>query len=286
MKVFLSWSGNRSKAVAELFNNWLPLILQAVDPWISTDNLEHGGIWFTDIIKELGEASTGIICLTHENKAAPWILFEAGLLLKGVTKNKVCVFLVDLKSTDVAQPLSNFNHTARTKDAVHKLIITLNKSLSKPLEVGQLDKTFEMFWPRFETELEQIVQQTATETKVVPRDQTAILEEILENTRRLEKTLRSPPASLLSMSHFISPSESNLYQTTARMRMQAAVLLLKNEIAKGIPNDYYLERAMELGIDEVEAKQIWEQAPRKTAAEIFSGAAPVFPPGANVVDLS
>ena len=85
MKVFLSWSGERSKAVAELLNNWLCCVIQAARPWISTRDIDRGALWFSEINEQLQDTSVGIICLTQENKNKPWILFEAGALTKGLS---------------------------------------------------------------------------------------------------------------------------------------------------------------------------------------------------------
>ena len=32
MKVFVSWSGSRSKAIATALSGWLPLVIQSVEP--------------------------------------------------------------------------------------------------------------------------------------------------------------------------------------------------------------------------------------------------------------
>lgn len=43
MQVFISWSGDQSKAVAELLNDWIPCVTQAVKPWISSADLDKRG---------------------------------------------------------------------------------------------------------------------------------------------------------------------------------------------------------------------------------------------------
>lgn len=80
MKVFLSWSGERSRLVATLLDEWLRCVLQAIRPWISTKDIDRGSLWFSEIQDQLQDVTTGIICLTQENKEKPWILFEAGAL--------------------------------------------------------------------------------------------------------------------------------------------------------------------------------------------------------------
>jgi len=71
MKVFISWSGPFSKQVAELLRDWVGDVLQGVQPWISSEDIEKGSFWFGEISNQLAETSFGIICLTTENKDAP-----------------------------------------------------------------------------------------------------------------------------------------------------------------------------------------------------------------------
>lgn len=79
MKVFLSWSGERSKVVAKSLSEWLEQVLQAVEPWISTD-IEKGKRWDGEISQKLEQSKVGIICLTKDNLESTWLHFEAGAI--------------------------------------------------------------------------------------------------------------------------------------------------------------------------------------------------------------
>ena len=59
MKVFITWSGERSRAVAELIRKWLPGVLQTVKPYFSPDDVAKGSRWSTEIAKELEQSSVG-----------------------------------------------------------------------------------------------------------------------------------------------------------------------------------------------------------------------------------
>src|SRR5258708_37327095 len=67
MKVFISWSGDLSKDVAELFKRWLKCVLQATEPFLSNEDIAKGAIWFDAINDQLQDTSVGIICLTRDN---------------------------------------------------------------------------------------------------------------------------------------------------------------------------------------------------------------------------
>ena len=82
MNVFLGWSGNLSHKVAKELVLWITQVIQAVKPWISSQDIEKGARWFKEIGESLSNTDFGILCLTGSNLSAPWILFEAGALSK------------------------------------------------------------------------------------------------------------------------------------------------------------------------------------------------------------
>lgn len=192
MNVFLSWSGDRSKAVTELLDDWMQCVIQAVDPWMSSKDIDRGSLWFSEISDQLQNTSIGIICLTQENKNKPWILFEAGALAKGLTNSRVCTFLIDLEPTDVGSPLSQFNHTLPTKDGLWELVRTLNNTLKeKALKERTLQQVFETYWPQFQSKFALILAEYPVSGPVEKRSEDDILLEILSSTRAMSKRISS-----------------------------------------------------------------------------------------------
>lgn len=192
MKVFISWSGVRSRAVAELISDWLRCVIQASQPWISTRDIDRGAIWFSEINDKLKDVSVGIVCLTQENKNKPWILFETGALAKGLTTNRVCTFLIDLKPEDIEDPLGQFNHTKPDQNSVWELVRTINSCLEgKALDERILAEVFKTYWPQFIEKFEKALKENKPETTVAPREEKDILSEILNNTRSLSHRIRN-----------------------------------------------------------------------------------------------
>lgn len=191
MKIFVSWSGGRSRVVAEMLSEWIKCVLQASQPWISTQHIDKGAIWFSEISDQLRDTSAGIVCLTQENKNKPWILFETGALAKGLSANRVCTFLVDLTATDIEDPLAQFNHTTPDRNSMWRLVNTLNSCL----ENGRLDErilkqVFDTYWPKFESDFATALAATPQDAPTVPRSEDSILAEILANTRSLSGRVR------------------------------------------------------------------------------------------------
>lgn len=191
MKVFLSWSGARSREVATLLSDWLCCVIQAARPWISSRDIDRGSLWFGEINDQLKDTTVGIICITHENKGRPWILFEAGALAKGLSTSRVCTFLVDLEPKDIEDPLAQFNHTFPNKASVLSLVKTLNGTLGTgALDSRILEQVFATYWPQFEEGFKKVLKETEDTPPSKPRAKEDVLGEILENTRVLSSRIR------------------------------------------------------------------------------------------------
>jgi hypothetical protein len=68
MKVFISWSGDRSEQVAEAIHWWLPHVLQFTNKaLLQPRDIEKGKRWTNEISNELGQSQIGIIAMTEEN---------------------------------------------------------------------------------------------------------------------------------------------------------------------------------------------------------------------------
>lgn len=167
MKIFLSWHGTISYKVALALRDWLPKVIQAVRPFISSD-IEKGGRWSDAVAKELNETTYGIICLTPYNLKAPWMNFEAGALSKAVHESAVSPFLFRIERSKVEGPLQQFQWTKYEKSEVLKLLFSINGKLpvETQLTTELLTEEFEMWWPQLQKQLDGIseVQSEETET--------------------------------------------------------------------------------------------------------------------------
>lgn len=182
MNIFLSWSGDRSKTIAELLKKWLPYFVQAVKPWMSSSDIDKGTRWSADIASRLEDCSIGIICLTPENIEAPWIMFESGALSKTLDKAKVCPLLFEIEPSDLKGPLVQFQTTKLVEEDFKKLIHTINNCLEDKISEPQVDEIFYAWWPKLESDLSKLLQ---LKKEILPkRKDREILEEILELVRQ------------------------------------------------------------------------------------------------------
>lgn len=150
MKVFISWSGERSHALAEAFSNWLPSVIQPVVPWISSE-MQKGSRWSAELEAGLAESQVGLICLTRNNLDSPWLLFEAGAISKAVEKAYVCPYLLDIEPEELPSPLRQFQATKAEKRETRRLVHSINRALGEQaLSERTIDTTFDQMWPVLE----------------------------------------------------------------------------------------------------------------------------------------
>jgi TIR domain len=196
MKVFVSWSGKYSLGAACIIREWLPSVIQLVVPYVSSEDIDKGARWSTDIARELAESNYGIICVTKENLNAPWLNFEAGALSKTLDKSRVTPLLLNLLRSDVQDPLKQFQSALVEKEELFKLLQSINNQISdqKRLSDGALEKAFDMWWPNLEKDLQELKQSHSDpNAQITPPDpQSKILEEMLEILRQQQRILNTP----------------------------------------------------------------------------------------------
>lgn len=190
MKIFISWSGEKSKEIAEYLKKWIEQIIQSAEPWISVD-IDKGKKWNQEISHNLEESKVGILCVTRDNINAPWMLFEAGAISKSAD-SYVCTFLIDLSPTDLTGPLSIFQATKFNKEDVFKLLTTINQIIhkleSKSLSIDNLKSLFDVFYPKLEQEIRSILNRNSKEDEKVIRTDRELLEETVQILRTFKQS--------------------------------------------------------------------------------------------------
>lgn len=219
MKVFLSWSGELSHKVAIIFRDWLPSVIQSIVPYVSSEDIDKGARWSTDIAKELENSTFGILCVTKENVHAPWLTFEAGALSKTMEKAAVSPFLFDIKRSEVSGPILQFQSTIFEREDIKKLMSSLNKACgTETLSDDRLEKAFSVWYPTLEDQLNTLLKTVPAS----PQQDDAntidssgeILEEILDLTRNNQKLLRNPDGEFVKE---VESIKSMLEKLTKRM---------------------------------------------------------------------
>lgn len=155
--MFVSWSGDRSRATALGLKSLLEDMLQeAVEVFVS-DHIAPGEVWARRLETELEQSELGVLCLTRENFQAPWLLFEAGALAKRFGSARVIPYLIDELPAEASQsPLAQFQHVQANREDTLRLMKSVNELRPNPLPAQRLERAFERWWPDFEATLEGI----------------------------------------------------------------------------------------------------------------------------------
>jgi hypothetical protein len=61
MKVFISWSGEHSRVITAAFHDWLPNVIQTMQPWMSAQNIDKGAGLSADRAGQLEDTRVGLI---------------------------------------------------------------------------------------------------------------------------------------------------------------------------------------------------------------------------------
>ncbi|MGH6902789.1 MAG: hypothetical protein ACREIR_08620, partial [Geminicoccaceae bacterium] len=127
-EIFISWSKDRSLSFAKALRQLIAQVLRdpaytSVPPFgpghhlVSlSEDLPKGGSWFSDLAGLLENARAGIICVTPENCSSPWLLFEAGALIRCDVEVALFPVLLDLPPASVDGPLALLQGTLIERD--------------------------------------------------------------------------------------------------------------------------------------------------------------------------
>jgi hypothetical protein len=183
MKVFISWSGERSRLLGEALREWLPAVIQRVRPYFTPDDIAKGSRWANEIAGELEDSKIGLICITRENLLAPWIMFEAGALSKCTTAAHVCPLLFGVRPSDMQGPLVQFQAGQFSKVEMHRVVKMINAQLGgEKLEDPILNSVFDKWWPDLEGKVQGVLSQETEPRKDIRTDR-ELLEDILNQLR-------------------------------------------------------------------------------------------------------
>ncbi len=192
MKVFISWSGDRSKKIAEVLPQWIPKVLQAAKPYYTPDDISKGARWQKEIAAELDAARVGLICLTPDNLESAWIMFEAGAISRQIDQTRVVPILFDVAPSDIKGPLVQFQAAPFSKAEMRKVVNMMNGELQdQALLPKDLDEVFEMWWPKLEEGVTTAMKQEKEQLKAAQRTEIDLLQEILVLTRALSLSDRT-----------------------------------------------------------------------------------------------
>jgi len=280
MKIFISWSGPRSRAIAEALNDWLKRVIQAVKPFYSPE-IEKGAKWSSEVDAALEGTRFGIVCLTPENLKSTWIHYEVGALSK-TPDAVIWTFLHGINPGDVLQPLGKFMATEARKEDVLKLLRAINNRLAdvggESVDDTVLCENFELYWPKLEERLREAEEHSQAALSKGQRNEREILLEILEIARSQQRersqvadslAVNSPQSMWIMGVSFVTVPGEDYQELTSRI-LGAVRQIRPTAIMQGThnPASRRILILFESPLPESDARDITEQIVRRFAGSI------------------
>jgi hypothetical protein len=188
LRVFISWSGEASCQAARSIKSWLADMFDGVESFMSDVDIDAGSRGLKDIEEALKGTTFGIIVVTRENQHRPWVTFEAGAISKTVDtakENRVAPILIDLSSTELSGPLTQFQYQEATQEGLRRVARSIGRA------AGALDdsvmRRFNSFWPQLERDLIAARKESPVDDASPTRSLEDMVAEVLEHVRELTR---------------------------------------------------------------------------------------------------
>jgi hypothetical protein len=285
MRVFFSWSGEQSRALAAALRDYIPLVVQSVEPWFSPEDIDKGARWLSDLGLQLEQQSVAVICLTPASITSPWLLYEVGALSRTLDTSWVCPVLLGIEPAEVTGPLAQFQATRLTKSDIRRLLGTMNRRCDFQLTDVQIDRLHDLLWPDLEKTLDGIVK-ARPPAPSLHRTQAEMLAELLERMRSLERQLALTPApqnvsagTLQNSLPDLIPSRVNSIAKIDRAlidrnRVKQRLEGLEHALSSVAPEDDQRRRNLEVEVASARARLMQSDDEMREVKELMDGGAP------------
>ena len=136
MNIFICWSGDRSKRLANALQTYLPQFIPVFqsapdkNSLFVSDDITKGSRWFDEVERQLDVADAGLVCITREALQSGWIHFEAGALARAVRKNAtkarahggtLYTYLLGVQPDELTGPLAEYQSTRFDREDTKRL---------------------------------------------------------------------------------------------------------------------------------------------------------------------
>jgi TIR domain len=155
--IFISWSGEKGRKVAESLRSWLPYIFDRLQFWFSPKDLPEGAWWSAELSRCLDASHFGILIITPESLGSPWIMFETGALSKNLfPERRVVPYLIALKESDLIGPIAQLQALQADEIGTLRLVMAINNVLDFRQDTGVIERRFAKFWTDFKETVEAV----------------------------------------------------------------------------------------------------------------------------------
>lgn len=195
--VFLSWSGEQSRKVAEAFRELFSSVFTpTIKSFISSKDISAGARSIGTLFEKLEQCNYGVCFINAENFRAPWIQFEVGALSKMTTDSQVMVLLLDenVINSLYGTPLGEFQHKLFNKEDIKSIFEEIIKIFGHNDDKDSFLQRFDGGWDDFNNKSiaalnEQCAKKEAIEkTDYAEKEELDTIKKMLLNVQNLLKT--------------------------------------------------------------------------------------------------
>jgi hypothetical protein len=154
VKLFLSWSGDSSKGIAEIFRDWLRSYSNELNIFYSPDG-EAGMLWNDELSKTLEECEIGIFVYTRQNLDSLWMAFEAGTLSKRIKTGRVIPLIFGEPELKLKAPLSQFQAKRFSEKGVFETLESINNCLIDRKSKDEINNFMNLTWGNIYAKIDQ-----------------------------------------------------------------------------------------------------------------------------------
>ena len=165
-KIFLCWSGDRSKEVARILKNSIGQIITGTEA-VWSEDIPSGKEWFPAIIEKTRSCEAAVICFTPENLDSPWMHFEAGAILNSIAARASAghgqegtsgIFLFLFGACEAVGPFSQLQASSATdRESVQRFFAELTRFLMGENSIQAATNKFTERWPALLEEFESLL---------------------------------------------------------------------------------------------------------------------------------
>jgi|GEM_PF-4483067 len=198
VRIFISWSGKQSLAVAEALHDWLPRVIQQAKPWMSKRDIEAGTLWGNELHQELEQGTLAIICTTASSLTAPWVLYEAGAFAAKRGTSRVMPYLIGVSNAQVTgSPLSLFQAKKSDCEGTLELVQDIRKLVAPDISSDIIDEAFNNTWPKLQAAIGRAMEidEEGVEAPPTPTTEEA-LSALMGRMERCATRLESPASGI------------------------------------------------------------------------------------------
>ncbi len=242
-EVFVSWSGDWSKEIADFLIKWIPNILD-VNFFFSPQDMALGKVWAKDLSQRLGTSKFGILVITPENVNSPWVIFEAGALMKNFDSGRAIPYLVSFDGKDLETgPLAMLQATKADKEGTMQLINAIRIYLDNAGKDDSIKWRFDRGWEEFSKKIDEINSKfRKKEEPTTSQGSICVFQNQLETNQHLYNYINQENYKNIYMIEYSSITTSELIQNAIKINPEVNIYILLQHPKTGKEYDCQEER--------------------------------------------